>query len=186
MSAAAMRPLASKRLVLEPQLPAHAEEMIGVLGDAAIYRFIDDTPPTSCDWLRERYRRLASRRSPDGTQQWLNWIVRHGGQAIGYVQATVHPDRGASIAFVLAPAFQGRGLAEEAARAMLGELASHHGVTHCVATADAHNLRSIALLQRLGFAAADASAYPYGTLEAGDVLMRLDLQEAAGRLAAVP
>jgi hypothetical protein len=78
--------------VLEPQTVAHAEEMFEVLSDPAIYEF-ENEPPESLEWLRERYRKLETRRSADGTQHWLNWVIRlPTSELAGYVQATVHPD----------------------------------------------------------------------------------------------
>jgi hypothetical protein len=37
--------------------------------------FLDQGAPASLDALRERYLRLASRRSADGSQHWLNWAL---------------------------------------------------------------------------------------------------------------
>src|SRR5258708_10887854 len=86
------RPLASNRLALEPQAAPHADEMFAVLSDPAIYEY-ENEPPASMEWLRERYGRLQSRRSNDGQQQWLNWVVRlRGPEPVGDVQATVFPN----------------------------------------------------------------------------------------------
>lgn len=63
-----MRTIATARLALEPQVAAHADEMFVVLADPAIYEH-ENEPPASVEWLRERYRRLESRRSPDG-REW--------------------------------------------------------------------------------------------------------------------
>src|SRR5260221_9922733 len=96
--------------------------MFAVLPDAGIDE--DETqPPASTEWLRERYGRLESRRSNDGQQQWLNWVVRlRGAEPVGYVQATVFPSGVALIADVLAGRYWGRGLAREACEAIPAEL----------------------------------------------------------------
>ena len=41
--------------------------------------------------LADRYEKLESRRSPDGGQWWLNWVIKkvETDELIGYVQATV-------------------------------------------------------------------------------------------------
>jgi [ribosomal protein S5]-alanine N-acetyltransferase len=152
-----MRSLDTPRLRLEPQTAAHAEAMFAVLCDPAIYRF-ENAPPASPGALRERYAKLETRRSGDGCEQWLNWVLRrHGGGLIGYVQATVRGDGEAFVAYVLGSAHWGHGLASEAVAAMLAELAAHHGVHMALAVVKRANLRSRRLLERLGFGAADAA-----------------------------
>src|SRR5215831_1824035 len=102
--------------------------MFAVLSDPAIYEY-ENEPPSSVDWLRERFARLESRRSADGTQRWLNWVVRlRPVGLIGYVQATVFPSGRAAIAYVLASNYWGRGLAGEACQAMIAELAEDYEV----------------------------------------------------------
>lgn len=123
-----MRAIETGSLTLEPQLAAHADEMFVVLSDPAIYEY-ENEPPRSRDWLRERFTRLESRRSADGRQQWLNWVIRlPTSELIGYVQATVHGDGSAGIAYELSSAYWGRGHARRAVEAMIAELAERYGV----------------------------------------------------------
>jgi RimJ/RimL family protein N-acetyltransferase len=145
-----MRELRSARLVLEPQLEAHAEAMFDVLSDPAIYEY-ENEPPQSLAWLCKRFRKLESRSSADGSQQWLNWVVRFGDDAIGYVQATVHREGRADIAYVFASRFWGRGFAREAVEAMLQELRERYGVRSAAAVFKAANHRSRRLLEGLRF-----------------------------------
>ena len=146
-----MRTLETAALTLEPQRAQHADEMFTVLSDLAIYEY-ENQPPASLDALRRRYAALESRRSPDGREQWLNWVVRlPGGEPIGYVQATVYPDGRAAIAYELGSAWWGRGLARQAVEAMLAELVAQHGARRLTAVLKQRNLRSLHLLQRLGF-----------------------------------
>lgn len=153
-----MRPLETLRLNLEPQRAAHADAMFLVLSDPAIYAY-ENAPPASPVQLRERYAALESRRSPDGCQQWLNWVLRlRTGELIGYVQASVNADRRAFIAYELASAHWGRGLAREAVEAMIAELASRYRVHMLAAVFKRANTRSRRLLERLGFTAAAAAA----------------------------
>lgn len=136
---------------LEPQTASHADEMFTVLADPALYAY-ENAPPPSVDWLRERFARLESRTSADGTEQWLNWVVRlPSAGLIGFVQATVDTSGRAAIAYVLNSRFWGRGLAAAAVRLMLGELAAHHGVTSASAVLKSANAPSRRLLERLGF-----------------------------------
>src|SRR5262245_56366218 len=87
-----MRVIEAAGVTLEPQVAAHADAMFAVLSDPAIYEH-ENAPPASADALRDRYRKLETRRSGDGRQEWLNWVVRLAdGELTGYVQATVYPD----------------------------------------------------------------------------------------------
>lgn len=145
------RVIETPRLTLEPQRTAHAEAMFALLGDPAIYLF-ENEPPSSLPWLRERFIKLETRRSADGSEQWLNWVVRRRDAGlIGYVQATVQADGQALVAYIMASAHWGQGLASEALTAMAGELASHYGVHTLLAVFKRANDRSRRLLERNGF-----------------------------------
>jgi len=139
------------KIVLEPQVAAHATEMYDVLSDPAIYEF-ENSPPESLTWLADRFRMLESRVSPDGTELWLNWVIRlPTGALAGYVQATVAHDGTAQIAYELASRFWRQGIGSTAVAGMLAELAASYGVSNFRATLKARNYRSLALLKSLGF-----------------------------------
>jgi RimJ/RimL family protein N-acetyltransferase len=169
-----IRPLETPRLVLEPQVAAHADEMFVVLSDPAIYEF-ENAPPVSAESLRERYRALEARRSPDGGQLWLNWTVRlkDGGVAIGYVQATVLPDAAALVAYEFNSAWWGRGLAHEAVAASVGALRHRYGVRAVGAVFKQANDRSRRLLLRLGMRVVQAGEFPASLAAADEVAMVL-------------
>jgi RimJ/RimL family protein N-acetyltransferase len=159
-------------LRLEPQTASHADEMFVVLSDPAIYEH-ENQPPASLGWLRERFTRLEARQSPDGRQQWLNWVIRlpsHG--LIGYVQATVLANHRALIAYELGSAFWGRGLARRAVEAMIGELAERYDVRTLFAVLKRSNERSLRLLERLGFAPAPDESRAILGAEADELLMQ--------------
>ena len=146
-----MRVIESPRLVLEPQCTAHAQAMFTVLSDPAIYTY-ENAPPASLEWLQRRFAALEARHSPDGREQWLNWVLRlRAGELIGFVQATVQAEGRASIAYELASAHWGCGLASEAVEAMTSELAAHFGVHTLAAVFKRTNTRSRRLLERQGF-----------------------------------
>ena len=164
------------RITLEPQTAAHAEEMFAVLSDPAIYEY-ENEPPRSLEWLRERFRKLESRRSPDGEEEWLNWVIRlSSGELIGYVQATVHRDGRAAIAYELASAYWGRGYARKAVEAMIGELVQNHGVRTLTAVFKRENQRSRRLLERLGFAPASAQRCLELEIEPDENLMQREMR----------
>mgnify|MGYP001362402858 CR=1 FL=1 len=146
-----MRPIATARLRLEPLVAGHAGEMFDLLCDPAIYEH-ENAPPDSLEWLRAYYGRLESRQSADGTEYWLNWVVRLPGErAMGFVQATVYRGGWADVAYVFGSAWWGRGYATEAVEAMMEELAARWGVVRCEAVYKSANARSRRLLDRVGF-----------------------------------
>ena len=151
-----MRTLSAALCTLEPQCAAHAAEMFVVLSDPAVYEF-ENAAPADEAWLADRFARLESRRSSDGEQQWLNWVVRlPSGELAGYVQATVTRRRVACVAYELASRFWRRGIGSSAVRAMLEELATEYGVHTYAAILKSRNFRSLGLLRSLGFAPAGA------------------------------
>jgi RimJ/RimL family protein N-acetyltransferase len=156
---------------LEPQIAEHAEEMYVVLGDPAIYAH-ENEPPPSVEWLRRRFRALETRLSPDGTERWLNWVVRlPSSELIGYVQATVYPNRRAAIAYVLNSRYWGKGLATAAVERMVAELVSGYDVETLSAVLKRTNRRSMRLLERLGFSIAPEASRRELAVEADELLM---------------
>ena len=167
-----MRLIEAPGMTLEPQLAAHAREMFTVLCDPAIYLY-ENEPPPSVAWLRARFARLESRQSADGQEHWLNWVIRlPASQLIGYVQATVHADGSADVAYVLCSAYWGRGLAGQAVQAMLGELSAQYPVRSFWAVLKRENQRSMRLLDRLGFALASSADHLMRQIEPDELLMR--------------
>jgi ribosomal-protein-alanine N-acetyltransferase len=144
-------------LVLEPLEARHAEAMFEVLKDAELYSYLDYPPPPSAEHLRKVYARLEERKSPDGADHWLNWVVIPPQSApIGFVQSTVMRDGTAWIAYVFARSHGGRGLATQATRAVLGHLEESYAARRFLASVEAANARSIRLLERLRFRPATA------------------------------
>jgi ribosomal-protein-alanine N-acetyltransferase len=90
--------------LLEPLLPEHAPLVFEGLADKCLYRFIPTDAPESTEELEARYRKLSSRRSPEGIEVWLNFAMRlregtapAGGARpettyVGTLQANIHPD----------------------------------------------------------------------------------------------
>lgn len=175
-----MNPIKTATLTLEPQVVAHADELFVILSDPAIYAY-EDEPPSSVAWLRERLRKLESRQSADGTEQWLNWVIRLPNAAlIGYVQATITSDGAAIIGYVLGSAYWGRGLAQHAVAAMLAELATQYHVPRFFAVLKRENRRSLRLLERLDFTPALPTLYAAHEVEPDELLMQLELPPSAG------
>lgn len=169
-----MRLIDAGSMVLEPQTVDHAAGMFVVLSDPAIYEY-ENEPPASLAWLTARFAKLESRRSADGREQWLNWVVRLPSSALaGYVQATVKPDGQAAIAYIFSSEHWGRGIASHAVAAMLAELARHHGVHRFFAVLKRDNFRSSRLLERLGFERGTLAQHEAHAVEPDEMLMRCD------------
>jgi RimJ/RimL family protein N-acetyltransferase len=139
------------RVRLDPLRVADAAEMVGVLADPGLYTVIGGGPPT-LDELTEQYRRQVVGRSADGREVWLNWVVRAGGAAVGYVQATVHEGDRAVVAWVIGRPWQGQGYATEAARQLLALLAAR-GVTRIEAYIAPGHLASERVAAHVGLTA---------------------------------
>lgn len=142
--------ISTARLRLEPLRVDDAEAMVTVLGDEGMYEFTGGRPP-SLEQLRDRYEHLAVGRSSDGAELWCNWIVwLPDGTAIGVLQATIEAaGTGAAVAWEVGVAWQGRGLASEAAAAIVGWLVEQ-GVDDITAHIHPHHAASAGVAARAG------------------------------------
>lgn len=157
---------------------ADAAEMVDVLSGEALYAYTGGAPP-SLDDLRARYAGQVAGRSPDGSEEWRNWILRRqpGGEAVGYVQATITGGgRRAEIAWVVGLRWQGQGYATEAARALVGWLDSR-GVAVIAAHIHPEHTASAAVAHRAGLR-------PSGVIEDGEQLWLRDRPGGQERAAA--
>jgi RimJ/RimL family protein N-acetyltransferase len=149
-------PIDTRRLMLEPLRVEHADEMLLVLEDRALYEYTGGEPP-SLDELRARYARQVARCSPDEAYGWLNWVIRQriNRVAVGIVQSTVLLEQGqlrAELGWIVGVAHQRDGYATEAAGAMLRWL-GRHGVVAFVAHIHPGHAASVAVATRLGLTA---------------------------------
>ena len=148
-----MTDIASARLVLVPLHADDAEELVGLLEEVPLREWLR---AEDVGGLRARFAGWETRASPDGTEQWLNWIVRaaHDRRALGWVQATVRDDA-ASVAYALLPVARGSGVASEALRALVPWLRSRLGVTEVTAEIDDANVASARVAAAAGFERTD-------------------------------
>ncbi len=154
----------TERLELVPLRVEHAREMAGVLADPGLHVFIGGEPLDE-DGLRARYERLVGGSGEAGVS-WCNWVlrVRSGGQLAGTVQATVRGRETAEIAWVVGTAWQGRGFASEAARALVA-LLGRAGVGTVVAHIHPGHHASAAVATAAGLA-------PTGEVQDGETVWR--------------
>jgi ribosomal-protein-alanine N-acetyltransferase len=144
-------PIETPRLWLEPIVPEHAKTLYAPLQDPLLYRYVSQPPPESESALRRRFEQLATGRSPDYSQIWLNWAARAKiGPYVGLVQATIEGSH-ALIGYDIFVPFWRHGYGKEACRAMIDAARREYGVTSVSAIVDVDNTASIALLESLGF-----------------------------------
>ncbi|MCX4744102.1 GNAT family N-acetyltransferase [Kitasatospora sp. NBC_01287] len=153
-----------------PLAVEHAEEMAAALADPGLHAFIGGAPDGP-EVLRARYARWAAG-SPDPAVSWCNWAVRLRDQAclVGTVQATItQGDRGpcAEIAWVIGTPWQRRGIATEAARALVGRL-GERAVRTVIAHIHPDHEASAAVARAAGLT-------PTDRWQDGEVRWRLDL-----------
>lgn len=162
----AAQPVVTSRLTLLPLSAGHADEMAAVLADPVLYTFTGGSPPTR-EELRARYERWIAG-SPDPAVSWCNWVIQlHSPPCLaGTIQATIHTDGQpvAEVAWVVGTSWQGKGIATEAARALIAWL-SQQSVQAVIAHIHPHHRASAAV-------AAAAGLTPTGQMQDGEMRWR--------------
>jgi RimJ/RimL family protein N-acetyltransferase len=148
-------PLESSRLILEPQIEAHAARIRDDLLDDRLYEFVPQDPPTTkeaFEALVKRFAWLSRRLSTDGTEAWLNWVVRDclSGEYVGTVQGTVQADLNCLIAYQTFPRFWRRAYAKESCARVVRHLFEDYSARSVGALIDTRNIASIKLVESLG------------------------------------
>jgi len=144
--------LESARLVLEPLMPHHAARTFELWQDHRLYTFIPFEPPKDIASLEHRYRMLAARRSPDGTEEWFNWFARNkeDDTYVALIQVTIRSDLSAYLAYFTFAPYWRLGFAHEACETAIQFLVER-GTRTVVAEIDTRNVASIRLIEKLGF-----------------------------------
>lgn len=145
--------LETPRLLLLPRTGAHADAAFGPLQDDAIYQWISMDRPHDVASLRQRWTRLESNLSPNGTEAWPAWAIttRADGALVGQVDAVVDDHRVCTnLGYYLFPNFWGQGYATEAVQAAADHLLCQ-GLHRLVATVTVGNLASAQVLRKVGF-----------------------------------
>ena len=144
-------PVRTERLVLRYPEPRDAEALFGYYSDPDVARYLLTPPLDRRQAEAEIRRRLPA---PAGKERGVNLIlvVELDGQLAGDVllmpKGPSYSE--AEVGWTLDPRFAGRGIATEAARAMIDLAFDHYGVHRVTAQLDARNARSAAVCERLG------------------------------------
>ena len=141
--------IAAERAVLVALRSVDADDLAGLLEEPRMREWLR---AHDVGELRDRFAGWESRRSPDGRETWLNWVVREGqdGRALGWVQATVSGDS-ANVAYAILPAERGAGTAADAVRALVRWLHDELGVTTVTAEIEDANEASARVAVAAGF-----------------------------------
>ncbi len=144
--------LLTERLRLRRLEPADAEAMFAYRSDPRVTAY-QGWEPASREEVASYIVSLAGA-APDVPGSWfqVGITLREDGDLIGDVgiHVPVHDRRQAEIGITLVHDRQGRGYGTEALRAVLGYLFGELGKHRVYGSVDPRNLRSIALLERLG------------------------------------
>ncbi len=143
--------LETDRLFLEPICEGHASEMFELFADQELHHFVPFEPP-SLEEQQKRCARWAIGHSPDGSEIYLNWAARdkQSSKVIGHFQSGIKDKDEASIGYVVAREFQGKGFAQEALHAVFGFLRDVHSIKSVKAWSDTRNKASHRLAERMG------------------------------------
>ena len=143
--------LETERLLLAPMSVSDAAELHALLWSPDARTGTDDGPAASLRDVRARIRRWERRRSPDGSEIWLNWTLRlnHDQTVVGRMQATV-ADRWADLAWVIGRRLRNQGYATEAGRCIAVWLVELFSVDEVRATIHPDNTASQRVATKVG------------------------------------
>lgn len=161
--------LRTRRLDFLPIDRSYAPAMFSLLNDPALHGFTGGNPPEDVDALGRLYEWWEQRRSPDGSEVWLNWVLRDGelDELVGHVQAGVGPDHTA-VAWVVGRRWQGRGYASEAASRLVTWLLGK-GVNDIRASIHPDHVASVRVAEGAGLCRTDRQ-------HEGEVIWRLHVE----------
>ena len=150
-------PVHTQRLLLRPFAGSDVDDALAYYGDPAVTRYLLTEPHTRPDaerFVAERSRQVEPRRPGDV----LALAVEHDGRVVGDVVLILVGGESPSgttpsigeVGWSFHPDCGGRGLATEAARALVGLAFGHYRLHRVKAQLDARNTASARLCERLG------------------------------------
>lgn len=152
MDATAFTKMETERLVLRRLAEEDLAAFMAYLNDPVVARY-----QSWVSYTEEQAREVIERQrglEPGTPGQWFTFAaeLKETGVLIGHVALSVKADdqRQAEVGFTFAREQQGRGLAREAAEAVIDYAFGVLGLHRVTAVTDCENVRSAALLERLG------------------------------------
>jgi len=144
-------PIETPRLTLRRWAPSDAPALATILGDPEVMAFSDHGPLD--DARQEAW--LGAARAVAFPSLCLAMQEKSAARVIGYVRLSTDPHRvpsgTAELGFRLARSMRGPGYATDAVRATTQSARHLEGVKRLAAIVDPHNLRSIRVLDKVGF-----------------------------------
>jgi ribosomal-protein-alanine N-acetyltransferase len=139
----------SPRLIYRPLGTTTLDTFYALAADPYIRRYLLDGQLVDLSWCAQEVEYSERLAASHGVQLWL---LEYQAVAIGFAGFRIFEEYDAEpqLVYALTESHTGRGLATEAARACI-QAARDAGILRIVAAVDAPNLRSIRLLERLGF-----------------------------------
>ncbi|GGP60471.1 GNAT family N-acetyltransferase [Saccharothrix coeruleofusca] len=138
--------LETERLVLREFAESDLDDVVALLGEPAVMRFIEDGRPVDRDRVvREVLPKLLGR--PTG---WWAAHEKASGAFVGWFELSPAGDGVAELGYRLRPDCWGRGYATEGARALVRKGFQELGVTRVVATTMTVNTGSRRVLEKVG------------------------------------
>ena len=166
----------TRRLIVEPLLAHHADELIGLLDERVNRYFPSQDVPSSQAALREQFAEMErAANSRDDSHRFHPFVVRTAERqtCIGRLEVLVH-DKDAEIAFVFVPDAWGKGYAREAAKAIIDRF-GQAGVQRFWACVTRGNTPSLRLCERLGFELAEVPQnLELWTYDDGDIVLTFE------------
>jgi len=152
-----MRTIITTRLELQPLEIKHADRLYELFQNWELHQFIWTEPPKDILQFRKKIEFQEKLLSPDGTQDWLNWIgVDPRTQEIvskieiTVMRAVVGEQKIAYIAYYTFPPFQKQGFAHESCAAVMEYMFRERGIEKIIIEMDVLNTASVKLAESLG------------------------------------
>ncbi|WP_028654604.1 GNAT family N-acetyltransferase [Nocardioides sp. J54] len=149
-------PVRTERLVLRPVVPSDAAAIGAYCADPEVTRYLP-FPPLDEAGLARRMERLVAGTAPAQVGDVLALAVEHEGVLVGDLMLRFEAAHGegaapsiAELGWVFAPSYGGRGLATEAARALVDLAFTTYPLHRLMARLDPRNTASARLCERLG------------------------------------
>jgi [ribosomal protein S5]-alanine N-acetyltransferase len=175
-----MEPLTTSSLLLDPLTEADYRWMVGLYSDPEVMRYIGNGPRAEeesrqrLDWFRDQAARLG----------FGYWVLRDRatGEPLGGAMLMVRSE-GAKVelGFALMRAAWGRGLASEAARALVDHAFRTLGISELEAFTHQNNAASGAVLRKAGMQDRGLSTGPYGHVDRRYEITREEWSAARAR-----
>ena len=146
-------PLRTERLDLRPHLESDLAVFHEIRSDPEVARYLSDGPMT-LEQAREKLAVRLAARELAAEDDWVSSVIveRSSGAVVGDVglcwRSVEH--RTGEVGFIVHPAYQGRGYATEAARALIDWGFRVFGLHRVIGTTEARNAASARVLERLG------------------------------------